>query len=369
MIVTLLIDAHLDLAWNALSFDRDLTDSIDQINAREQHMTDSPSRGNATVSLAEMRRGRIAACLGTLIVHARPDIVPRAGHSRISLEYRSPEAAYACAQGQLAYYRLLERSGHLRLLSTAGDLTSHWDGWTNSDSGANDEDLPIGLILAMEGADAIVSPHQVEEWFRLGLRAVNLVHYGHNQYAAGTGETGPLTSLGVELLGELGRWGMILDVTHLSDVGFFQALDLFDGTVMASHNNCRALVPGQRQFSDEQLQLLIQRDAVIGVAMDSWMLVSGWQRGISPRSLATLDHVADQIDHVCQIAGNHRHVAIGSDLDGGYGTEQCPVGLDSIADLQKMEERLQQRGYTPKEIRDIFHGNWLRLFKQHLPDS
>ncbi|MGI9457305.1 MAG: dipeptidase [Aeoliella sp.] len=367
--MTLLIDAHLDLAWNALSFDRDLTDSIDRINAREQHVTDSRSRGNATVSLAEMRRGEIAVCLGTLIAHARPDIVPSEGHQRISLEYRSAEAAYACAQGQLAYYRLLEQAGHLRLLSTAGDLTSHWNSWTSSASDANDEDLPIGLILAMEGADAIVTPSQVEEWFRLGLRSVNLVHYGHNQYAAGTGESGPLTSQGIELLGELERWGMILDVTHLSDAGFFQALDLFHGPVLASHNNCRSLVPGQRQFSDEQLQSLIQRGAVIGVAMDNWMLVSGWQSGISPRSQATLDNVADHIDHICQIAGDHRHVAIGSDLDGGYGTEQCPIGLGSIADLQKMDERLQQRGYTPEEVRDIFHRNWLQFFKRHLPDS
>ena len=367
--VTLLFDAHLDLAWNALSFDRDLTESIDQINAREQLLTDSPARGNATVSLPEMRRGNVAVCLGTLIVHARPDLVSRQVQQRISLEYRSPESAYAVAHGQLAYYRLLEQAGHLRLLSTARDLASHWGGWVSSLADENEKKQPIGLILAMEGADAIVAPSQVEEWFQLGLRAVNLVHYGHNQYAGGTGETGPLTPLGVELLGQLQRWGIILDATHLSDASFFQALDLFGGAVLASHNNCRALVPGQRQFSDEQLRLLIDRRAVIGVALDNWMLIPKWQTGTTRRDQVTLDHVADQIDHICQLAGSHRQVAIGSDLDGGFGAEQSPSGLETIADLQKIGERLQQRGYEPEKIQDIFHGNWLRFFNQHLPAS
>jgi len=281
---TLLFDAHLDLAWNALSFDRDLTDSIDQINARERLLTDSPSRGNATVSFSEMRRGNVAVCLGTMIAHARPDLLSAEAQQRTSLEYRSPEAASAIAQGQLAYYRLLERAGQLRLLSTASELTSHWDCWTSSFADGKDHALPIGLILA-------------------------------------------------------------------------------------SHNNCRALVPGQRQFTDQQLQLLIERGAVIGVAMDNWMLVADWQTGVSLRSQATLDHVANHIDHICQLAGSHRHVAIGSDLDGGYGAEQSPADLDTIADLQKIGERLQQRGYEPETIRDIFHGNWLRFFKTHLPDS
>jgi membrane dipeptidase len=160
---------------------------------------------------------------------------------------------------------------------------------------------------------------------------------------------------------------MILDVTHLAEPGFSQALDLFGGAVMASHNNCRALVPGDRQFSDEQLRRLFQRDAVVGVALDAWMLWPGWEIGTTSPDAVGIQAVADHIDHICQLAGNARYAAIGSDLDGGYGTEQTPQGLETIADLQKLAAILAGRGYSEPDINAVFHGNWLRFFEQHLP--
>ena len=219
----------------------------------------------------------------------------------------------------------------------------------------------------MEGADPIVEPSQAVEWWNLGLRSVNLAHYGESRYAVGTGDDGPLTPEGVQLLKEFEQLGMILDATHLSDTSFFQALDVFGGPVLASHNNCRALVAGGRQFSDEQIRLLIQRDAVIGAALDAWMLAPGWIRGQTSREVVRLDAVADHLDHLCQLAGDGRHAAIGSDLDGGFGTEQTPVGMDRISDLQALAEILARRGYTDVEIDDIFHGNWLRFFSKNLP--
>jgi len=366
----LLIDAHLDLSWNALSYDRDLTETKDVINAREQGMTDCHARGCATVSLPEMRRGGIAVCLGTVLARARPDLIPREGPKRISLDYRSPETVYGIAHGQLAIYRVLEQQGHLAMIGTANELKSHWEKWSTWEpaTGANFQ-APVGLILAMEGADPIVTPSQAEEWFQYGLRVVNPVHYGHNQYAVGTGESGPLTEAGVALLKEFDRVGIIVDATHLSDPSFFQAMDVFSGPVIASHQHCRALAPNDRQFSDEQLQLLIERDAVIGAAFDSWMVIPNWVRGETPRSAVTLDHVVDHIDHICQLAGNHRHVAIGSDLDGGFGTVQVPERIESIADLQLMEEVLDRRGYSAEAINAIFHQNWMRFFLKHLPKS
>lgn len=364
----LMIDAHLDLAWNALSFDRDLTEPIERINSREYGMTDSQSRGNATVGLPELRSGRVAICLATLLAHARPDLRPAEGHRRISLEYRSASAAYAIARGQLAYYRLLEQQGHVRVLESTDDLNAHWADW-NSQSLQDKNATPIGMIISMEGADAIVEPRQAELWYALGLRVVGPVHYGHNQYAFGTGESGPLTSIGVSLLHELERLGIILDVTHLSDASFFQALDEFGGAVLASHQNCRALVPGDRQFSDEQLRRLIDRDAVIGVALDNWMLVPEWKTGITLRSGVTLDKVVDHIDHICQLVGDHQHVAIGTDLDGGFGAEQSPAGLNTIAEVQKLSHFLERRGYSTAVIEDIFHGNWLRFLRNHLPSK
>jgi membrane dipeptidase len=363
------IDAHLDLAWNALSFDRDLTEPVERINARERGMCDSNARGHATVALPEMRRGELAVCLATLIAHSRPDLRPAAGHKRISLEYRSPTAACAIAQGQLAYYRLLEQGGEIVQLRTRGALAVHWDRCQSHPNSLCEGTTPIGYILALEGADAIVSPSQTAEWFERGLRVVGPAHYGHNQYAHGTGETGDLTEAGVALLREMERVGIILDATHLAEPGFFHALDVFGGPVIASHQNCRALVPGDRQFSDEQLRLLTQRGAVIGAPLDNWMIVPGWKTGHTPRDEATLDKVVDHIDHICQLAGSHDHVAIGTDLDGGYGSEQSPLEIEAIADVQRLADVLTARGYSTEAIEAIFSGNWLRFFCRHLPSN
>lgn len=219
----------------------------------------------------------------------------------------------------------------------------------------------------MEGCDAIVDPSQTQHWYDLGLRVASLVHYGRSAYAVGTGQEGPLSPRGREMLAAFQQTGILLDVTHLCDQSFAEAMDCYDGPLLASHNNCRALVPGQRQFTDEQLQQIIRRDGVIGVACDAWMLLPGWKTGESSRDAIPMTSLADHVDHICQLAGNCRHVALGSDLDGGYGTEQCPGGLETIADLQKLAETLVARGYSDEEIDGVFHGQWLRFFAEHLP--
>jgi membrane dipeptidase len=358
-----IFDSHLDLSWNALSWDRDQTLELAELNRRDAAMGDDGARGHATVTLPEMRRAGVAVCLGTVLVRSKPNVCPPEGHRRTSLDFPSQSIAYSMGQGQLAYYRLLEREGHLRMLRTSRELDAHWAQWEARPTGG----APLGLILAMEGADPITSPGQAEEWFEAGLRCVNLVHYGKGPYAVGTGEEGPLTTRGVELLKEIERLGILLDVTHLSDRSFFETLDRFDGPVHASHQNCRAIVPGCRQFTDDQIRLVIERGGVLGACCDAWMLKEGWQRGITSREGVPLERLADHIDRVCDIAGNHDHCGIGSDLDGGFGSEQTPAGLDSIADLQKLDAILAARGYGSDAIRAIFHGNWLRFFREHLP--
>jgi membrane dipeptidase len=358
----LIFDGHLDLSWNALSWDRDITLELSVLNRLERGLDDHTARCHATTTLPEMRAGGVAACQATLLARAKSGARIHGGNSRLGLDFANQEIASATARGQLAYYELLERRGPLRMIRTAADLEAHWKSWTNDASSA-----PIGYILAMEGADPIVDVGQAAAWWELGLRSVNLAHYGKSRYAVGTGDDGPLTPDGVQLLKEFEELGMILDATHLSDTSFDEALERFSGPVLASHNNCRALVPHQRQFSDEQIQRLIERGAVIGAALDAWMLAPGWVRGETSRDVVELTAVADHIDHVCQLAGNARHAAIGSDLDGGFGTEQIPSGLDRISDLQKLDAILTSRGYSGEAIDDVFHGNWLRFFHQHLP--
>jgi membrane dipeptidase len=360
----LLFDAHLDLAWNALSFNRDQTLSVEEIRRLEAHMTDEPCRGGATTSLPELRQARAAVVVATLLARGGPDPKRKESYLRSDLDFATQSIAHATAHGQLSYYRLLEAEGHLRMIRTASELDSHWREWQR-----DGERTPIGYVLSMEGADPIVRPAQADGWWKLGLRAAGPAHYGRSHYAYGTHVDGPLSEMGIELLREFERLGMILDVTHLSDKSFFQALDLFHGPVLASHHNSRALVPGDRQLADEQIKLLIERGAVIGAALDAWMLYPGWVRGKTSPEVVSLEAVADHIDHVCQLAGNARHSAIGSDLDGGFGNEQTPRDLRAFSDLHKLEGILAGRGYSSEDIDGIFHGNWLGFFRKALPAS
>jgi membrane dipeptidase len=218
----------------------------------------------------------------------------------------------------------------------------------------------------MEGADPVLAPEQVEEWWRAGLRIIGPAHYGVSPYAHGTGTEGGLFPPGPALLKEMARLGMILDVTHLSDQCFDEALDHYEGPVLASHHNCRALVPDQRQLTDDQIKRLIKRGAVIGTALDAWMMYPGWVRGKTRPEEAgvKLETMVDHIDHVCQIAGNARHAAVGTDLDGGFGREQSPYDLDTIADLQRLPELLRRRGYSEVAVEGIAYGNWVRFFRE-----
>ena len=362
-----IIDAHLDLAWNAVYWDRDLKQSLARINAGEEALADDKARCGATVCFPEMRRGGVSTCLATLLVRYRPDLDRDQAPFRIDLDFATPEATYAVAHSQLAYYHALEKQNEVFQIKSLSDLNKHWssvEGVGFQDEAAN---RPVGFVLAMEGADPILSPGQAHEWWEAGLRCVNPVHYGSNQYSGGTGTDGPLTRAGYDLLDAFQELGMMVDVTHLSDPAFTQVIDHFDGPLLASHHNSRTLVPGQRQLTDEQIRLLLERGAVIGASFDAWMLYPGWERGVTSTSVISLETVVDHWDHICQIAGNAQHIAIGSDLDGGFGTEQVPSGLTSIADLQTLKEPLRNRGYSEEDIAAIFSGNWLRFLREHLP--
>ena len=350
-----IFDAHLDLSMNALEWNRDLSLSNADIRQREQDMTDKKDRGRNTVSLLEMRRGKIGLCVATQIARyvKRGNNLPG---------WHTPEQAWAQTQGQLAWYRAMEQTGQMTAITDTAQLDSHVEIWENDPP----PDAPIGYVLSLEGADSIWSPAHLERAWEQGLRAIGPAHYGPGTYAQGTHATGGVGQLGRELLKEIERLNLILDATHLCDDSFAEAMDLYNGRVWASHSNCRALVPNERQFTDGQLKLLIERGAVIGGALDAWMLVPDWEKGkTQPEEVGvSLEHVVDHIDHVCQIAGNARHSGIGTDLDGGYGLEQSPADLDTIADLQRLPEMFAARGYTEEDITGIMHGNFLRFLRE-----
>ena len=349
------VDAHLDLSMNALEWNRDLKQPVALINEREKGLKDKPDRGNATVSLPELRKGNIGLVVATQIARYVAPENPLPG-------WNSPEQAWAQTQGQLAWYRAMEDAGEMVQVKDAQTLESHLARW--NDSKLNDKKA-IGYILSLEGADSIVTLKYLERAYQYGLRALGPAHYGPGRYAQGTDATGKLTSAGRELLKEMERLNIILDATHLCDDSFWEAMDLFKGHVWASHNNVRVLVNHNRQFSDEQIKELIARGAVIGGVLDAWMMVPNWVRGQSmPEAMnCKLEVMIDHVDHICQLAGNALHVGIGSDLDGAYGREQCPYDLETIVDLQKFPSLFSKRGYSAADIDNIMHGNWLRFLR------
>jgi membrane dipeptidase len=351
----LIFDAHLDLSMNAIEWNRDLTRPIDEIRAREQSLTDKPDRGRGTVSFPEMRRGRVGLCVATQIARYVAPGNPLQG-------WHSQEQAWAMTQGQLAWYRAMEERGELTLIRDRDALDRHLDLWQRND----DDDKPIGYVSSLEGADSLVTLGHLERAYAGGLRAVGPAHYGPGVYAQGTNATGGIGLRGRELLREMERLGVILDVTHLCDDSFRDALDNFRGPLWASHSNCRSLVPHGRQFTDDQIRELVQRGAVIGAVFDAWMLVPGWVRGeTTPESAGvTLSTVIDHVDRICQIAGSARHCGIGSDLDGAFGREQCPSDVQTIADLARLPGLLKARGYSDEDVRLIAHGNFVAFLRR-----
>ena len=353
---TLIFDGHLDLAMNAMEWNRDLRWTVDEIRRSEEAMTDKPDRGHGTVSLPSMREGNVGVCVATQIAR-----YVKSGNKLPG--WNSPEQAWAHTQGQLAWYRIMEEEGELVQIKTTTDLNRHLDAWENSSG-----ETPIGYILSLEGADSIFSIDYLERAYDYGLRAVGPAHFGQGTYACGTNSTGGIGIKGRELIKEIERLGIILDTTHLCDESFWEIMDVYHGPVWASHNNCRVFVPHNRQFTDDQINEIINRDGVTGVALNAGMLVPDWIQGKSdPQFMGvTLELVVNNIDHICQLAGNSLHAAIGSDLDGGFGKEKCPHDLDTIADLQKIPGLLEQRGYHNEDIINIMSGNWIRFLKKNL---
>jgi membrane dipeptidase len=349
------IDAHLDLSMNAMEWNRDLSKSVYEIRKREEGLSDKPDRAKGVVAFPELRKGKVGLVVATQIARYVAPGNPLPG-------WHSPEQAWAQTQGQLAWYKAMEERGEIKMINNIDLLEQHVSLCLNNIA----EETPVGYVLSLEGADSIVNLNYLERAYNNGLRAIGPAHYGPGRFANGTDATGHLNRQGKDLLKEMELLNIILDATHLCDDAFADAMEIFKGPVWASHSDCRALVNHNRQFSDEQIKTLIERDAVIGGALDAWMLVPAWERGISnPAQMdCNLEKVIDHMDHICQLAGNALHIGLGTDLDGAFGKEQCPYDLETIADLQKVPSLLHKRGYSTTDIENVMHGNWLRFLRR-----
>ncbi len=360
----LIIDGHLDMGFNALFNRRDLTQPVQELRAREDSLENplgpyENDPGTVTVSLPEMRRGHIGIMLSTIMARVQ---VPWPGRPRTHNAVRTQATAYARGQSHLAYYQALEREGETTWIKTLEDLNSCVAAWENPTP-----ETPVGLILSMESADPILGPDQVGEWWDAGLRSVGITHFGANSYGHGTGTPGGLYPTAYPLMDAFADTKMIIDLTHAADITFWQILDYWDGPIHASHCNCRALVPGQRHLSDEMIKAVCERDGVIGAVFAEPMLNPQWDWD-DPRTHYTnasrsMKAVIEHVDHICQLVGNTDHVAIGTDLDGGFGRELAPTDMNTIYDLQIFLNLLRERGYSEEDVTKIAHGNLLRLFR------
>lgn len=345
-----IVDGHEDIAMNALQHGRDVRLSVAEIREAEAAREPDPSAPHtghdeaAMVGLPEHRRGGVGLVFSTIFTLPDPD----------------PAVPTEKGLQQLLYYHDLARQPvGVRLITDVGGLDALIRDW---ELAPTVDQRPTGFMMLMEGADPVSKPSELHEWVAGGVRMIGLAWKG-TRYAGGTGQPGPLTPLGRDLLREMSRQGVILDMSHIAEESFWQAMERFDGTVVASHSNCRVFVPTDRQLTDAMIHAIAERDGVIGTVMANRFLVADWQ----PGQPVTLDVVIRHMDHVCQLTGSAKHCAIGTDFDGGFGVPTTPDDFDSVADLGKLGDALAGRGYSTEDIAGIMGQNWIRVLRRGLP--
>jgi len=350
----LIVDAHEDLAYNAVFIGLDPSLAA-QDKRQPQSPGDPPRRGGTPmVGIPNLLNGNVRVVFATLYANPATYLHAPPGHV-----YTTPAEAEAQAREQLAYYvNLAQTDSRVFIIRTRADLERVIAAGQPA----------VGFVVLMEGADPIVQPEDASRWFADGVRIVGTA-WGATRYAGGTGAPGPLTPLGRALMPELARAGLILDTSHMAEASFFEALNLFPGPVIASHSNVRAIVPTDRQLSDDMIRALIARDGVIGAVLYNKFLQAGWAEAGSHKAAVPLSVAVAHIQHICDLAGDARHVGIGSDFDGGFGSESAPSEIDTVDDLYRVGDALSAAGFRDADVEQVLSGNWLRLLRRALPSG
>lgn len=355
----LIVDSHEDLAWNMLTFQRDYSLSSQQIRANERNTQAPEHNGDTLLGWDDYQTANVAVIFSTLF--AAP-IKTKEGEWDTQT-YRSQEEAHYLYRAQLDTYRRLtdDRPEKFRLLCGRNDLADHLK---QREQGSR----TVGLLPLMEGADGIRSPKELPEWVEVGVRLIGLAWAG-THYSGGTREPGPLSPDGFELLRVMEDLDCTLDLSHMDELAVKQALDAFSGPLMASHINPNRLLLARRSnrfLNDDIILAIAERKGVMGLVPYNVFLDSEWKKG-DDRSLVPLERYVEHIDYVCQLTGSAEYVGIGTDFDGGYGLQHVPAELNSIADLPKIRPLLEAKGYSAKDIANIFRQNWIRFLMEALP--
>ena len=303
-----------------------------------------PDPREGSVSLPALREGNVDLVFATIFTEpGGNDAHGLAGYGGID----DVDGAEAAGRRQLEIYRRLEAAGELRFIRARDDLDA---------AGG----VAPGVVLLMEGADPIRDPEQVPQWFADGLRIVGMTWAAGTRYAGGNQRLGPLTPLGADLVRAMDECGMIHDASHLSDEALTGLLELASGPIIATHSNCRALVgDSQRHLRDDQVRAIGERGGVIGLNLFSRFLV--------PEGRATIADCVAHVQRVADLMGHRRGVALGTDMDGGFGPDELPVDLDHPRKLDSLANALRTAGWSDQDVEGFAHGNWLRFLERSLP--
>lgn len=360
----ILIDAHEDLAWNILTFGRDYCLAAEETRRREAGSLAPQVNGDTLLGWPDYQRGKVAIVFSTLF--AAPE-----RHKLGEWDeqcYSSVEEAHSRYHMQLdAYERLVdEHPDMFRKIDTKADLEAILANWQREDT----DEHPVGLVRLMEGAEGVREPAELEQWYQRGVRIIGPAWAG-TRFCGGTREPGGLTEEGHALLDRMAEYHFTLDISHMDEKAALESLDTYQGPIIASHANALELLKGSdsnRHLTDQVIEGLLERDAIIGVVPANGFLRLGWKEA-GGRDMVTLDFFIAQIDYICQKAGNAFHVGIGTDFDGGFGLQSVPKEIDSIADLRKIIPLLSQKGYTEADMAAILNQNWLAQLKNTLPEA
>ncbi len=368
----LILDAHEDLAYNMLLLGRDYTRSAAETRERERGTQAPVYNGDTLLGWPDYQRGRVAIVFGTLFSSPRRQLT--ADQSWDTLAYSNADEAHSIYRAELdAYHRLVEDHPDLFcLVGNRRELKETLARWLQPAPQEGGAETPaaaqVGIVPLMEGAEGVRAPGELEEWWQAGLRIIGLAWAG-TRFCGGTREPGPLTKEGREMLEAMAPLGFTLDLSHMDAESALQALDMYQGPIIASHANPLGMLNGSdsnRHIPDEVVDGIIERDGVIGIVPFNVFLKAGWKKGDRKEGVSLRD-MAAHIDYICQRAGDARHVAIGSDFDGGFGVGDTPAEVDTIADLQKLVPLLEEKGYSAEDASAILGGNWIAHLEKSLP--
>lgn len=325
-------DGHLDLAYLAVN-GRDLTTSL-------------PGDVDGCISLPALRHAGVDLVFATVFTELNYAGKPPADREPQMFERDDAEGAHQAGVAQIEIYEQLEAAGELTIVRAADDLVG-------------DAPLPR-IVILMEGADPIRTPTEAPWWFERGVRIVGLTWSMGSRYSGGNATGGGLTAQGCDLVAALDELKIIHDVSHLSEPAFFELLERSAGTVIASHSNARALSHtfGERNLSDAQIKALAERHGVIGLNLFTKFLAHGRR--------ATVDDCVRHIEHITAVTGHRRGVALGTDMDGGFGASKLAKGVDHPSRFSALTDALRDHGWTDDERRGFARENWMNLLRAAL---